>query len=268
MDTSNLTIGELKEIKSRIEGFTDFTKNMYYLYHNNVHIEQIERMKNNGIYISKQFVDLDTDLSTEEYNKWLKSVKKTFMHTIHTNSLLMGSDTDKIKEFHSQEELSTPVLAKYSPNQIMETLEWLDIYTIMLLLAEDVQIEIIGKETYLKENIFLTGIHQKEDGSVIKLASRPHIGGKSISSLDENGKINYNFVNANEFLFRNLKLPIKTVLNSVNEAVDFLQFSNEGIKPDVVNEELCEQIVRIRKSDTYEELREESRKKGRRCRRY
>jgi hypothetical protein len=58
-------------------------------------------------------------------------------------------------------------------------------------------------------------------------------------------------MNANEFLFRALRLPINVLLNSINEAIDPYRLPNESVESVPINEELCEKVLKIRKSDSY-----------------
>jgi hypothetical protein len=242
----------------RLQRYTDYTKGRLHPGYDKYKIGQIDVMTKNKIYFNRQFIDAEPGLTTNEYNKWLKKSKTTFFHTIPTNSLLMGSNEENIRRSHSNDELYANPLTgfEYGPFDIMSVLNLLDIYTIMSLLGEDIKVETIGPENNYKDNLFVTAIGKKIDGSSIKLASRPYFGAKSICSIDETGKINYDYKNANEVLFRALKLPLTIVFNSVHEAIDPYHLPNEAVSLVPVNDELCEKVLRIKKSDGYRRFTE------------
>lgn len=230
---------ELKLLRWRIDRFVDFTKSR--------HIDkeeafQLDYFKNNDIFIKRQFIDSGFGLNESEYNKWLKNAKKQYFYTIPAASLITGSKSiEELKYKHSVDELSRPVLEGYTPSQILKTLNLLDIPTIILLTTKNVNME--RKSCFER---FISGT----DG-YNRIYSHFDSGSKIIGIAGQNY---YSAMNANEFLFRKLRLPIAIILNSVNTAIDYFQLPDEGLSEVLINEKLCDDIKRIRKNEKYKEF--------------
>ena len=93
--------------------------------------------------LNKQFVDASYGMNQAEYNKWLKDVKKTYIHTIETESLLMG-DLHCYRNNY-RDDLCSKAIGNLSPLQIVKILDSIDLYTIMKLIASDLEITSIAE---------------------------------------------------------------------------------------------------------------------------
>lgn len=237
-------LDELEILKRRISRFVDFTK---FFNISEEEKQQLDYFKNNDIFIKRQFVDSEFGLSEIEYNRWLKNAKNQYFYTILAASLLTGSKSlSQLQYKHSAyDELEMPVLEGYSPRQILKTLNLLDIPTIMLLTTEDVVMKkgnnnyrlIFGRDGWNKIYSYC------DFGSKVVKIEGLHAGQKYYSTM-----------NANEFLFRKLRLPISIILNSTNTVIDYYQLPDEGISNCPINEKLCDDIQRIRRNEKYKEF--------------
>lgn len=183
---------------------------------NQAEVERLERLRN--LLLDRQFIDAPNGLLTEsEYNKWIKNAKKTFLLTIPTESLLMG-DIHRYQK-HSIEELNESVIGNLNSNQIIDILDSLNICTIMPLITNRGHARRIKDSYAIKTygNIQLVG--ETENGNLISYPF--HSFNRSISLEDcysfRDGVRSINNINAYEVLFKYLKLPIATVLSSINE---------------------------------------------------
>lgn len=192
--------------------------------------------------LNKQFVDTDYVMSQAHYNKWLKKAKKTYIGTIETESLLMG-DLHCYRNNYS-EELCDEVIGNLSSCQIVRILDSIDLYTIMKLISNDLEITNIAEYYPIA-----TGNCVFSDGSSMYLyAELNTIFNRSRSQgeyIGKNGKWvrdgikSINGINAYEILYRFLRLPIGVVLSSINEVNTHM---DSGIPFD---EDLCQRLEDI-----------------------
>ena len=215
-------------------------------------IERLQALRE--IALNRQFVDIPEGLSKSEYNRWLaKNIKKSFILTLETPSILMGNRHYFPK--HSEEELETKTtIGNLTPNQIIDILNSINIYTIMKLICSDVEIFNAPRRPwgYQYGYIGIDGWFES-DGNNLCLESFPfryYSKKETIKSI--------NCKNAYEYLYRGLCLPIKTVLGSINEV-------NTHIKCDLdINPDLCETIYQIQNKQPIEVIENKRLIKGNR----
>lgn len=224
-------------LKKQIDTFIDYQLDLA------VKEKDIERLSAlRQLVLNRQFVDAPEDLSKSEYNRWLvKEAKKSFILTLETPSILMGSWHHYPK--HLNEELETKTnIGNLTPNQIIEILNSINIYTIMKLICSDVEIFNAPHRPwgYQYGYIGIDGWFES-DGNYQSLESFPfryYSKKETIKSINDK--------NAYEYLYRGLGLPIKTVLGSINEV-------NTHIKCDLeINPDLCEKIYQIQSNQPIE----------------
>ena len=192
--------------------------------------------------LNKQFIDANVGMNQADYNKWIKDAKKTYIHTIETESLLMG-DLHCYRNNH-REELYAEAIGNLSPCQIVRILDSIDLYTIMKLISKDLEITNIT-ESYP----IATGNCNFQDGSSLYLyAELPNVFNRSVSKgtyVGKNGKWfrdgikSISGINAYELLYRFLRLPIGVVISSINEVNTHM---DSGIPFD---DDLCQRIDEI-----------------------
>lgn len=192
--------------------------------------------------LNKQFVDAPYGMTQAEYNRWIKDSKKTYIHTIETGSLLMG-DLHCYRN-NCREELYTEAIGNLSPAQIVRILDSIDLYTIMKLISNDLEIT-----NFAEYYPIATGNCFFDDGSKMYLyAELNTFFNRSWSQRKYTGKNgkwfrdsikSINGVNAYEILYRFLKLPIGVVLSSINEVNTHM---DSGIPFD---EDLCQRLEDI-----------------------
>ena len=192
--------------------------------------------------LNKQFVDAPYGMNQSEYNRWIKDSKKTYIHTIESGSLLMG-DLHCYRNNY-REELYTEAIGNLSPAQIVRILDSIDLYTIMKLISQDLEITNVA-ELYP----VATGNCNFVDGSNMFLYAElntffnrswslgEYVGKKGKWVRDSIKSING--VNAYEILYKFLRLPIGVVLSSINEVNTHM---DSGIPFD---EDLCQRIEDI-----------------------
>ena len=214
----------------------------------------LEKLREDAL--NRQFVDAPEGLSHDEYRKWLKKARNTFLATIPVESSILG-DVRNLGN-HSKEEMERPVMNNLNHNQIIDILDSLNLYTIMALSSDSVRIDklsnlnirgqlynydvrpdssvIVG---YSKHSDIIGFPHKAfnrdlEDRSIYK--SRDGI--RSIITIDINDKVieKKTYENAYKHLFSSLLLPVSTVISSINEVTTRY---NSGIPYD---DKLCEQI--------------------------
>lgn len=215
-------------------------------------IERLNALRQ--IALNRQFVDAPEGLSKSEYNSWLvKEAKKSFILTLEAPSILMGSWYHYPK--HSEEELETKTnIGNLTPNQIIEILNSINIYTIMKLICSDVEIFNAPRRPwgYQYGYIGING-YFSSDGNSFYLESYPfreYNKKETIKSISNK--------NAYEYLYRGLCLPIKTILGSINEV-------NTHIKCDLdINPDLCETIYQIQSKQPIEVIENKRLIKGNR----
>ena len=209
-------------------------------------IERLERLKR--VLLKRQFVDAPVGLSESEYNKWLKEAKKTYLLSIPTQSLLMGD----IHHYpnHTIQELFEDVIGDLSSRQIIKILNSLDLYTIMKLLTDNIYYREITSHYLARTygNIELIG--EMPEGIIT--AYPCHSFNRSLSLRpdyrDRDGVKSINNKNAYEVLYSKLRLPISTVLSSINEVNTHLPCNIP------FDEDLCTKIERIQKDESSPQL--------------
>ena len=225
--------------KTKIDKYVDYQISKSY---EQAEIERLKRLK--GLLLKKQFLDAPNELTKIEYNKWLKEAKKTYLLSIPTQSLLMGDIHHYPK--HSKEELNESVIGNLSAIQIIQILDSLDLYTIMKLITDDVMLIHDITDYWIRKHGDVELIGNTEEG---KLVAYPfHQFNRSFSLGNRNSYVNrrdgvksINSKNAYELLYSYLRLPISTVLSSINEV-------NTHISCDIpFNNELCSKIEKIQK---------------------
>jgi len=224
-------------LNKQIDTFIDYQLN---LTDKEKDIERLSTLRK--IVSNRQFVDAPEGLSKLEYNRWLvKDAKKSFILTLETPSILMGSYHHFSK--HSEEELETKTnIGNLTPNQIIEILNSINIYTIMKLICSDVEIFNAPRRPwgYQYGYIGIDGWFES-DGNIQCLESYPF---RYYSKKETIKSINNK--NAYEYLYRGLGLPIKTILGSINEV-------NTHVKCDLeINPDLCEIIYQIQNNQPIE----------------
>jgi len=192
--------------------------------------------------LNKQFIDADYGMKQADYNRWIKDAKKTYIGTIETESLLMG-DLHCYRNNY-REELSNEVIGNLSIAQIVRILDSIDLYTIMKLISNDIEITNIAKFYPIA-----TGNCIFSDGSSMYLyaelntnfnrswSQRSYIGRRGKWFRD--GIKSINGINAYELLYRFLRLPIGVVLSSINEVNTHME---SGIPFD---DDLCQKLEDI-----------------------
>ena len=210
-------------------------------------VRRLIRLKSS--ILQRQFVDSSENLSQEEYNKWLKQAKKTYLLSLETKSILMGDL--HYYPIHSSEELNTGVVGNLTPIQIINILDSLDLYTIMKLITENVTIYSVENEFAFSSFGHTTLIGFSEGNSIIAYPFHPF--NRSVSTRDgycakRDGIKSINGKNAYEVLYGFLRLPIKTVLASINEVNTHFPCNLS------FDEGLCTRIEQIQKETSTPQL--------------
>ena len=222
-------------------------------------ISHIYATYRDGTYQRHQFSDspFNKKVDAESYCNWLEQALDTYLYTMPFKQILGLSDfnregnvtfqlTNAFSQHNRFDELAraNAGLGDYCINQIKYTLEhYLQPYIILSILGTDIHVmDLTNYKPYL---VCTT---RSGDTIAASLYSKElfYVGPNTVSLIG----------NSYEHLFRQLKLPIQTVINSTLKVMDSNMLPSEGLLDEhSFNKQLVKKISKAAESEGFEKAK-------------